>query len=288
MNELLGELLYSAIFWGSLVTLLLCWLLRKISNRFGRAVLWLPLVWFVVHTVIAWYGFLLPPSGRLIDADSGAPIKNSRVIATWSSYPLSLWTSYCTGKQAHLTRSDGAFAFRFAPYPTLLLGSFYRGLNPEVPGRIDNQRGALMLAPLRGDVLIQRYAPGRETFGGVGGDCDIQIAPQYSDNLQPLSGEESPFEVMYREACIEHQPWTLTDHFIRDMMMRRPKVSGGYSGWPPKDAPPEEIQHLLLEELDPRGCPPIGNECASSISSETHEKFCTYFATQRNGQGDMP
>ncbi len=277
MNGFFAEFFYSAIFWGSTVTAFLWWLRSKVKGRFGRAAIWLPLGWFALHTVIAWYGFLIPPSGRLIDADSGEPIGNKRVIATWVGYPLAIWTSYCSGKQAHLSDEDGNFSFRLAPYPTLFLGTLARGLNPEVPGRIDNRKVSVLLAPIWGDLSILKYSPGRTVLGGPNTECDVDVAPQYPNNLELLLGEKHPFEVMYREACVEHKPWTMTDRFVRDMMLRRPNADN--STWPILDPPPEEIQRLLLDELKSRGCPPIGNECVSAISQETHGKFCTYFAS---------
>ncbi len=282
MLSFLAEFLFSAILWGSLITWWF-WRRRKTAiGRFRHGLLTLGMGWFGLHTAIAFYGFLLPPSGRLIDADSGEPIKNSRVIATWTSYPFTIWTSYCSGKQAHLTDADGDFAFRLAPAPTLVFGTLVRGLNPQVPGRIDNRKHALLLAPLWGDIPIQRYAPGRKLAGGPNTGCHVEILPQYDFNLEVLPGEEHPFEVMYREACVERQPWTFYDQYLQDMKMSGP--AGRHAELPLND--PRLIAVFKLRPLiAPRGCPPIGDLCASPISADVHDTHCVYFSWLRELAG---
>lgn len=277
MSAFLGELLQSAVVWGSLITLSLWWLRRRSTRPTPRVLMTLPLIWFGVHTAIAWYGLLLPVSGRLTDADTGLPIANAKVISTWHSYPLGLWTSYCSGKQAHLSDVNGRFAFPFAPYPTLFVGTMSRGINPRVPGRINHRSLLTLPIPVMGDVAIQQYAPERsESRSGPNTECKVALAPQYPNNLQLLPGEEHPFEVMYREACVEYRPSTLTDSFLTEMMLRRP-----HSVRTQQD-PPQHIQDGL-SELAGYGCTNgEGGICARAVSEETRDMFCQYYGTVRD------
>jgi len=288
MINFLAEFLFSAILWGSLITV---WLWRRRAHSTGRlrrGVLTVGLAWFALHTAIAWYGFVLPPSGYLVDADSEDPIKNARVIATWGSYPMSLWTSYCSGRQAHLSDEDGHFAFRLAPAPTLIFGTLVRGLNPEVSGRIGIRKSAVLLAPLWGDVPIQHYAAGRRSNGtGPNTACKINIIPQYRGN-RVLAGEEDPFEAMYVEACIEKKPWTFTGTFLRDMTWNRPNQTDPFFAVPgqPSNPVPPEILKRVYEELDQTVCP-AGGTCSSSVSPAVHRQFCEYFTSLRDADGDL-
>ncbi|MDZ4813072.1 MAG: hypothetical protein SGI99_10730 [Pseudomonadota bacterium] len=286
MNNFLSEFLYSAVLWGSLLTALLWWLRSKAKSRVSRGLLFLPFWWLVLHTAIAWYGVLIPPSGRLVDADSGEPIKNARVIATWISYPMAIWTSHCSGRQAHLTDGDGGFAFRFAPYPTLAFGTLFRGLNPKVPGRISNQKFTMLLKPLWGDVPIQKYAPGRWTSEiGPNTGCRVAIAPQfdYADGLLP--GEELPFDVMYREACIERQPGTFTNEYLYFMMQSSSDSAGQRHVVSGLDDPKWIAVQELRPQIVPAGCPPIGNLCAVEVSAKVHDAHCEYFSWLRELNG---
>jgi len=284
MMSLFAEFLFSAILWGSLITV---WLWRRRAHSTGRlrrGVLTVGLAWFALHTAIAWYGFVLPPSGYLVDADSEDPIKNARVVATWGSYPMSLWTSYCSGRQAHLSDEDGHFAFRLAPAPTLIFGTFARGLNPQVPGRIGIRKVAVLLAPLWGDMRIQRYVAGRTiTSGGLSTACKINIIPQYRGN-RVLAAEEHPFEAMYREACVERQAWTFYDQYLQDMLLRGPP-GGYYASEQLPDDPRQVAVRVLLPDVATGGCPPYGNLCVSPIDANVHDTFCTYFSWLRDLNG---
>ena len=286
MKRLLAEFLYSAILWGSLATLLLWWLRRRVTNKWGQRFLFVPFWWLAIHTAIAWYGFVLPPSGRLVDADSGEPIKNTRVIATWLSYPMAIWVSHCSGRQAQLTDADGDFAFRFAPFPTLLFGTTLRGINPQVPGRIDHRELAFVLVPIWGKLPIQKYAPGRmTTHTGPNTECRMDIGPQFVYDGRLLPGEERAFEVLYREACIEQQPATFTVDFMRNLIETRPlrhdpKGLGGI------EVIPIDIGQAMTDDLQPRGCSPIGGLCVYPVQPALHARFCAYAATQRVSGGD--
>jgi hypothetical protein len=286
----IDEFLYSAILWGSLITLLLWWWRRPIKSRAGRIVMALPLAWFALHTAIGWYGFVWPPSGRLIEADNGAPIRNTRVIATWISYPMSLWTMRCSGRQAHLSDDDGAFAFRYAPYPTLFAGIGFRGLRPLVPGRVQTGKMGRPWTLLRGDISFKKYAPGAKTDDdsqSVG--CKVAIAPQFTyeqvnDHAYALfPGEEHPFEVMYREACIERQPSTFTNTYLDFMSGSSSQTMGAAYA----KLHPDEPRILALREASKQlgqfGCR-TGGVCAASATKEAHDAYCAYFSWIRELQ----
>jgi hypothetical protein len=299
MNDFLAEFFYSAIFWGTLVTGFLWWLHRKNPKGFVGAVIWLPLLWFGAHTAVAWYGFFLPPSGRLIDADSREPIKNSRVVATWRSYPLPIvWIDYCVGRQAHLVDSDGAFSFRFAPYPTLLVGSMWRTVDPAVPGRHTDRRNLPPLSAPTGDVLIRRLKPGGSQVLVEQSDyyCHFSFAPQYFYSAQErhkglhfarvglLPGEEHPFETTYREACIERHEATLAGNYMRGMMIVS-RLTGRNlkSETPLLPIPPVVEQAFALP--DPAQCPLGFGRCEDKVTPELRAQFCEYFAGIRKERG---
>ncbi|MGD9582357.1 MAG: hypothetical protein AB7V26_01615 [Lysobacterales bacterium] len=320
MSLAISEFLYSALLWGSLVTGLLWWLRRRMRPGIARKLLWLPLGWFGLHTLYAWYGFLVPISGRLIDADSGAPFARVRVYANWTSYPTSLGSFFyngCSGQQAHVSDADGRFAFRFAPYPTLVYGVLLRGLSPRVPGRIGIGKLGGFWEPLLGDMPFQRYAPGRSTkIQWPNSGCDMTVAPQYDalhrgimgdwllpDDEHPfdvpsyrsgfrraVSGttrpaEEHPFEVLYREACVERQPWTFNDEYLRWLVWSRPFGQNRLGLWTvPPPALPEDIQGLVQEQLEPRGCSD-GGSCAYAVAPEVHDRLCAFLTTERKQQG---
>jgi len=292
-NVWIDEFLYSAILWGSLVTLLLWWLRRQLKNRAGRWLMALPLAWFALHTAIAWYGFVWPPSGRLIEADSGAPIRNTRVIATWISYPMTIWTMHCSGRQAHLSGADGAFAFRYAPYPTLFVGVGFRGLRPLVPGRVQTGKAGRPWTLLRGDIAIKKYAPGRETLDdSQTTECKVDIAPQFTyeqvndRSYALLPGEEHPFEVMYREACVERQPGSFTNSYLHFMSVSSIRTMGAAYA----NLQPEEPRILALREARKQtgqvGCPG-GGVCAAAVTPDVHDTYCTYFSWVRELQGGL-
>ena len=273
MAQAFSEFLYSAILWGSLATALLWWLWRRYRHRVVRGILTVPLAWVGIHTAFAWYGFVIPPSGRLIDAETGQPYANRRVIATWISYPLALWTSYCSGRQAHLSDAEGDISFRFAPWPTLIVGTFFRGLNPEILGRIDNRDMAIFPGPLFGEIPVSQYAPERDTSWFPNTECKKLIAVQYSGS-QPLPGEVNQFEAMRHEACVAGNAWTLTDLFMRDLDRGAARYTSG-------GAPPLAIQQRLLT-LGGHGCRPgEGGVCAQAISKEVRDQLCAYYITLR-------
>jgi hypothetical protein len=276
MAQIISELLYSAIFWGSLGTTLVWWFRRRSRHRVVRGILLFPLGWIALHTAFAWYGFVIPPSGRLIDADTGQPHTNRRVIATWISYPLALWTSYCSGRQAHLTDTDGDISFRFAPWPTLVFGTFVRGLNPEILGRIDNRALEIFPFPLTGNIPVDQYAPERDISWGPNTECKKQIAVQYSDS-QILPGEANQFDALRREACIVGNAWTLTDLFMQDLSRGANRYASG-------GAPPLEIQEIL-RTFGQHGCRPgEGGVCVQAISKGTRDQLCAYYMTIRGPQ----
>jgi len=271
MAQNISEILYSAILWGSLGTALIWWLWRRSTRRVIRLILIMPLGWIALHTAFAWYGFVIPPSGQLVDADTGQPHANRRVIATWISYPLSLWTSYCSGRQAHLTDAEGDFAFRYAPWPTLIFGTFVRGLNPEILGRLDNRSTALFPVPLIGDIPVDQYASGRNTSRGPNTECKKHIAVQYSGS-QTLPGEVSQFIAMRREACVARNIWTLTDLFMLDLSRDAHRYTFGV-------APPTAIQNLL-RTFGESGCRTAeGGICAQYISTAVRDQLCAYYIT---------
>jgi hypothetical protein len=273
MGQSLSEFLYSAILWGSLGTALTWWLWRSSKNHLVRRILIVPLVWTVLHTAFAWYGFVVPPSGRLTDTATGQPHPNRRVIATWFSYPIALWTSYCSGRQAHLSDSEGNFSFRFAPWPTLVFGSVVRGLNPEILGRIDNRSSAVFPLPLFGDILTEPYVPEHDISWFPNTECKEQIAVQYPD-AHVLPGEANQFEAMRREACVVGSPWTLTDLFMLDLSRAAEHLTSAV-------APPVAIQELL-RTFGQHGCRPgAGGVCARPISDQERALLCAYYGTLR-------
>ncbi|MDZ4811074.1 MAG: hypothetical protein SGI99_00465 [Pseudomonadota bacterium] len=285
MLSFLAEILFSAILWGSLIT---WWLWRKRKTdrgRFRHGLLTFGMGWFGLHTAIALYGLLIPPSGRLIDANTGAPIKNTRVVVTWLRYPLPIFVSGCSGQQAHLTDNDGGFAFPLAPAPTLFVGTLGRSLHPQVPGRVLNGRSRIFPQWLLGDIPIRHFEPGRERIDSSPGvNCKaLPLTAQYRRGL--LRGEEHPFDLHYREACIEKQPWTLTDMYLSEMMSSSWLLGRRLSPTETITVPPS--LHLLEEYrrlLALQGCP--GHSlCTTTVEPAVRDKFCAYFAT-RDSEGN--
>ncbi len=297
MSQFLSEFLYSALLWGTPITGLLWWLQRRARIGFVRKLLWLPLFWIGLNTANAWYGFLLPMSGRLVDADSGQPIPRVRVYAKWHSIPMTVWYSSCSGEQAHASDARGRFAFRFVPYPSLVFGALYRGVDPRVPGHIHWDKYGFFWKPLWGDMVFQHHAPGRKVSGESHYGCDISIAPQSvillpkgQVNWALLPGEEHPFEVLFREACIERQPWTFNDSFLNELVMKRPYSQDRLGRWnvPPPPTVPEEIGRIIREQLKSRGCPPIGDLCTYAVATELHDRLCEFLSTERKERGIRP
>ncbi|MGD9582355.1 MAG: carboxypeptidase-like regulatory domain-containing protein [Lysobacterales bacterium] len=296
MSQSLSEFLYSALLWGTLITGLLWWLRGRTRISLVRKLLWLPLLWIGLHTANAWYGFLVPISGRLVDADSGQPLAGVRVYAHWSSIPLSPWYSTCSGEQAHASDAEGRVAFRFVPYPSLVFGVVFRGLDPRVPGRVGMGKAAFFLVPLLGEMRFQRFAPGRSmAYQGSTSGCDGTIAPQFVPfpkgqvNRTLLPGEEHPFEFLFREACIERQPWTYTDQYMRELIWKRPYSQDQFGQWTVAPQPmPSDLYRSIQEQLDPRGCPPIGDACAYAVSPELHDQLCEFVSTERKERGVRP
>jgi len=251
MSQFLSEFLYSALLWGTPITGLLWWLQRRARIGFVRKLLWLPLFWIGLNTANAWYGFLLPMSGRLVDADSGQPIAGVRVYANWHSIPMSVWYNFCTGQQAHVSDARGQFAFRFVPYPSLVFGALYRGVDPRVPGRIIVNKAGYLWAPLVGDMAIPRYVPGHRTSSqGRTSGCDGSIAPQFVNlpkgvlNQTLLPGEEHPFEVLFREACIGQRPWTYNNQYLLDLIWERHYSQNQLGQW---TVPPPQCRRKPIE-----------------------------------------
>lgn len=286
MAQFISEFFYSAILWGSLGTAVTWWLWRRCSSV-ARAFLTLPLAWIALHTAFAWYGFVIPPSVRLVDAESGQPHTNRRVIATWISYPLALWTSYCSGRQAHLTDAEGDVSFRFAPWPTLVVGTLARGLNPEILGRIDNRTSATFPLPLFGETRVHHYAPHRGISGGPNTGCKKSIAVQYSGS-ENLAGEINQFEIMLNEACLTSNPLTLTDLYMQDLVR-------GAARHTSSGAPPLAIQRLF-RTFGGHGCRTSGipgglsfalssreegGICAQAIPRGVRDQLCAYYVTLR-------
>lgn len=272
MAQFISEFFYSAILWGSLGTALTWWLWRRFSSPLARSFLALPLGWIALHTAFAWYGFVIPPSVRLIDAESGHAHANRRVIATWISYPLALWTSYCSGRQAHLTDAEGDVSFRFAPWPTLVFGTLARGLNPDILGRIDNPALAIFPIPLFGETQVYHYAPHRSISGSPNTECKKTMAVQYSDS-RTLLGEVNQFEVVLNEACVARNPLTLTDLFMQDL-------DRGAARYTSSGAPPLAVQRLQ-RTLGGHGCPGEGGVCAQFIPGGIRDQLCAYYITLR-------
>ncbi len=276
MLTFLAEFLFSAVLWGSLLTWWL-WRRRKRAQGFGAWLLWLPLAWFGLHTAFAWYGFILPPSGRLVEDESGKPIPNARVEAIWSTaYPVLVMLGKCAGFQAHLTDANGTFSFPFAPLPTLFLGTLVRGLQPMPPGRVLNGRTRIFPLWLRGEIRIRHYEAGKPWTDSHSGGCESKFLPQHWGGL--LRGEAYPFSVAYREACVEHQPWTLTNFYNWDLW-RYATVKGWHD---PKEwvslpqLPPALSVKFNALHIGP--ClSPDGGACAMAIDPALRAEMCSYF-----------
>ncbi len=281
MSTFLAEFAHSAILWGSVMTSLLWWLRRRSKARVSRWMLTPLLWWMAIHTGIAWYGLVVPPMGRLVDVESGQPLPNQRVVLSWTSYPLAIWTTYCSGRQAHLTDAEGDFIFPLAPYPTLFVGTFTRGMTPFVPGRLNHRKLSRLLMPLWGDVRIERYRHDLNlSASGPNTGCHEDFASQYPDNLVLLPGEAHPFTTMFQEACIDRQPWTLVDQYMQDMMARRPDRDQL------SRPPPTEIQSAL-RRIGAHGCATgEGGVCAKSIDPAVRTLFCDYFKTIELSKGN--
>ncbi|MGD9582898.1 MAG: carboxypeptidase-like regulatory domain-containing protein [Lysobacterales bacterium] len=280
MRTFLAEFLFSAVLWGSLITWGL-WRWRKHAQRgIARKLLVLPLFWFALHTAFAWYGFVLPPSGRLVDDTSGKPIPNMRVEVRWGAYPVLASIGYCPGFQAHLTDGDGTFSFPFVPMPTLFLGTLYRGLNPVLPGRVRNGRVEIFPVWLSGEIRIRHYQPGRAADdSATGAGCKNKFLPQHWGGL--LRGEPHPFEVLYKEGCIEKKPWSYTNAFLREMnrLQSQPRRSTTQHAMPP------EIVRLIREELGNKFCPDVRGPCVYEVGADVHDRFCEYFESVYDDSG---
>jgi len=295
MSQFLSEFLYSALLWGSLITGVLWWLRGRARIGIVRKLLWLPLFWFGLHTLNAWYGFLVPMSGRLVDADSGQPIPRVRVYANWESIPLSIWYNFCSGEQAHASDAEGRFAFRFVPYPSLVYGALARRLDPRVPGHIHWDKYGYFWKPLLGDMVFQHHAPGRKVSGESHYGCDGTVAPQSvillpkgQVNRALLPGEEHPYEVLFREACIERQPWTFNNSFLNDLVRNRPYSQNWYGLWLPPPSISAESFRIFQEPLAQWGCVPAGGICTRAVTPELHDRLCELLSTERKERGIRP
>jgi len=290
MPDFLYEFFYSALLWGSLVTWGL-WRLRKhIHGGYSGMALWLVLVWFGWHTAVAWFDFVLPPGARLIAAESGQPLAAKRAVLTWHSYPIPIiWLNFCTGRQAHLTDGRGKVSFRFTPYPSLISGTFSRSLQMVVPGRVDESKESTLLMPIRGDMKTSRLEGGGGGYGHDSISC-YRYRPQYyyhQNTRQPwarraglLPGEEDPFEITFREACIEQQDWTRNYWYIDKMMFHTPSLGGRRDQEPPMPLP-EPLEQFLKEYGD-KPCDRRYGTCERRISPARHAEFCAYFSDLRS------
>jgi len=276
MLTFLAEFLFSAVLWGSLITWGLWHWRKRAQTGVARRLLWLPLAWFGLHTAFAWYGFVLPPAGRLVEDQSGQPIPNARVEAHWGAYPVLVSIGYCPGFQAHLTDADGDFSFRFAPVPTLFLGTLWRNITTQVRGRFLISRSAVFPKWLRGEMRVRPYQVGHSAQRYGGGGCKSKFLPQHWGGLLP--GEAYPFSVAYREACVEQQPWTLTNFFIWDLW-RYATVKGWHDPkeWVslPQLSPALSVKFNALH-IGP--ClSPDGGACATAVDPALRAEMCSYF-----------
>lgn len=286
MANTLREILYSAILWGSLITWGLWRLRRAVHGDWGRIAVWSALFWFGWQTAVAWLDFVLPPSVRLIEADTGKPIANRRAVLTWHSYPIPLiWLNFCTGRQAHLSDADGHVAFRFTPYPALLSGTLSRDLDTIVPGRFRRSIETDLLAPIRGDLPMERLGIGGGHTSNFGySSCDFNYRPQYyydasghpwASRVGLLPGEESAFDTTYREACVEQQPGTLHWAYMEEIVLSaRPFAWKGQRDRP-RVALPAELEQGLASFLDDR-CDSHYRDCTRPVTPQVRAQFCSY------------
>jgi len=259
----LAEFLYSAILWGSLISWLLWKIMRRWPNVWSILLLGGPFLWLCLHTVIAWYGFFFPPMGRVLDDSPDRPMAGERVIATWVTYPMGLWTSYCSGRQVHLTDSDGEFTFRFAPWPTLVWGSLQRGVNSRVPGRIGVRTLSFFWDWPHGDRQMRRLHVGSSAIEtGPSTQCRVNIAPQHEPDLVPVPTERPSFLRLYEELCVHRYAWAANGTFIRDLRhWQRPLGLG--TPFPP--------------ELNSSFMKTTGSYNVMAIPSELHDPYCEHF-----------
>lgn len=215
----LAEFLYSAILWGSLISWLLWKALRRWRNVWSYLLLGGPFLWLSLHTLVGWYGFFFPPMGRVLDDSPDRPMAGERVIATWVTYPLGLWTNYCSGRQVHLTDSDGEFAFRFAPWPTLVWGSLQRGVNSRVAGRIGESTLQMIWQWPHGDRIVRRFsASDPNRYVGPNTSCRVYLYPMHTVAEYPTAAGALEFNRLYRELCIERAPWAANSSLLVDMV----------------------------------------------------------------------
>jgi len=192
---------------------------------------------------------------------------------------LSLWTTVCSGEQAHLSGEEGYFFFPLAPMPTLFFGTLYRGQLIQAPGRLIAGRGAIPLKPILGTVPISRYKPNSSRSVTGLWQCEVVIGPRASKDL--FRGETHPFEVLYREGCIEKRPWSYNNAFLRDMdrLESQPRRAG-------LQRPPSlELGRLLREELGGRSCPSVNGSCVYAVSADLHDRFCAHFESFYDDSG---
>jgi len=275
MLTFLAEFLFSAVLWGSLITWWLWRRRKRAQSGIARKLLWLPLFWFGLHTAFAWYGFVLPPAGRLVEDQSGQPIPNARVETNWGTFPVMALIGDCPGFQAHLSDAEGDFSFRFAPVPTLFLSPAWRTIMPQVPGRFLTGRAVFFPKWLRGEMRIRHYQAGHSAGRFMGGSCQRKFLPQNWG--WRLRGEEEPFSAVYREACVEQQPWTLMDLFIRDLMryaivkgMHDPKRFVSRLPMPP-------ALNAKFNAIRPGACGSEEGVCATAIDPALRAEICSYF-----------
>ena len=114
------------------------------------------------------------------------------------------------------------------------------------------------------------------TGGGPNTECKVDISPQFVYDFSMLPGEEHPFNVMYREACIEQKPDSFTNQYMHDLMSSSADISGYRRSEADRDNPQWIVAQQILSQIGSMGCPGVGGLCASAISVDVHEEVCEY------------
>lgn len=261
----LAEFLYSAILWGSLVSWLLWKGLRRWRNIWCYLILGGPFLWLSLHTAIAWYGFFFPPMGRVLDDSPDRPMKGERVIATWVTYPMGLWTSHCSGRQVHLTDAEGSFAFRFAPWPTLVWGGMMRGVNSRIAGRVGESTLDMFWRWPHGDRIAKRFTSSDQNrYVGQNTICRVYLYPMHGVAEYPTAPGLPEFRRLYQELCIDRSDWALNSSLLTDMVFAYRTTDPTILQMPPE----------LYESFEQYA----GNRFSIPLPEQDAARFCEHFA----------
>ncbi|AVP96202.1 hypothetical protein C7S18_02895 [Ahniella affigens] len=278
-STLVFEFLTSAVLWGTLVTILVIRLRNALDPGWRRKFVSVGLAWVALHTGIAWYLLVLPTSGTIVESTTGQPISGVRVDNYWHTYPIGIFVTACSGRQARVTDAGGHFSFPFVPVTSLLMGTFYRSVMPKVEGRLKTARNSFIPYPLRGEIPIFAFdskADGATQSFARG--CDVLLGPSVKNGKLP--GQRSALSFLFSEACVEKRAHTRTDRYLLELISESNLV---------RSPPSVRLQELYMQLLGgARGpCVGGGGRCVLAASEQEANSVCDQIAPQVGAPGEL-